>query len=73
VRSAKRSSPGDLDEYLQATPQMPVIPDPGETGDDFSQRWDEEQYANFRNRVRSYAEKIRAACEEVDDEQSLAL
>ncbi len=63
---------GDLDEYLQATPQMPVIPDPGGTGDDFSQRWDETQYSNFRNRVHSYAEKIRAACE-ADEEHSLAL
>ncbi len=63
---------GDLDAYLQATPLLPVILDPGGTGDDFAQRWDQDQYANFRARVHRYSEKITEAYLEEDEDTSLA-
>jgi hypothetical protein len=62
----------DLDVYLQATPLLPVILDPGGTGDDFAQRWDQDQYTNFRTRVHRYCEKVTEAYEESDEAASLA-
>jgi hypothetical protein len=61
----------DLDEYLQQNPTMPVILDPGGTGEDFSQRWDQDGYANFRNKIHHYAGKIRAAYDDTSVASSL--
>lgn len=62
----------DLDTYLQAHEELPVIPDPGGTGEDYSYRWDQSQYANFRNRLHRYTELVREAYDEEDDEKSVA-
>ena len=62
----------DLNTYLQANEFMPVISDPGGTGDDFSQRWDRERYANFRNKIQFYAGKIEEAYDETDKDKCLA-
>ena len=64
---------GDLDTYLQLNPTLQVIQDPGGTGEDFSQRWDQEGYANFRNWIHYYADKVVAAYNETDRDTSLAL
>lgn len=45
----------DLDSYLQLHPNLPAIPDPSGTGENFSERWDQEQYANFRNKIHDYS------------------
>ena len=63
----------DLDGYLQMTPLLPVIADPGGTGDDFAQRWDQEQYSNFRSRVHRYCEKVTEAYIAADEAVSVAL
>jgi len=54
---------GDLDDYLQANPTLPAIYDPAGTGRDFSERWDQDGYANFRIQIHRYAGKMRAAYE----------
>jgi hypothetical protein len=60
----------DLDSYLQANPYLPVIADPGGTGEDFSHRWHQDQYSNFRTRISRYSELMWEAFEEPDDEKS---
>jgi hypothetical protein len=61
---------GDLDAYLQANPYMPVISDPGGTGEDFSHRWDQAQYENFRTRINRYAELMYEAFSEADAQKA---
>lgn len=55
-----------LDAYLQANPVMPTIADPSGTGENFSDRWDQDGYSNFRDKIHYYAAKIDAACHESD-------
>ncbi|SDT80368.1 SMODS domain-containing nucleotidyltransferase [Actinoplanes derwentensis] len=62
----------DLDAYLQANYWMPPIYDPAGTGQDFSQRWDQDEYANFRRQIHSYTAKVRDAYDEPDQAKSLA-
>jgi Second Messenger Oligonucleotide or Dinucleotide Synthetase domain/Adenylyl/Guanylyl and SMODS C-terminal sensor domain len=62
----------DLDTYLQANYWMPVISDPAGTGQDFSQRWDQDGYANFRAQIHFYAGKVREAYDETSWTKSLA-
>jgi len=63
----------DLNAWLQANVTMPVIEDPSCPGISFNHRWDEAQYANFRNQIRGYATRIRSAYEEADKARSLRL
>jgi len=62
----------DLDDYLQARPLLPAIYDPAGTGQDFSERWDQESYANFRTQIHYYAGKIREAYDKPDRNKSVA-
>ena len=62
----------DLDGYLQARPLLPPIWDPAGTGQDFSHRWDQIGYANFRKQIHYYAGKIREAYDELDKGKSIA-
>lgn len=64
---------GKLKEYVQEHELIPTILDPGETGENFSDRWDQGGWTNFRNRIISYADKINAAYYEPDKERSLRL
>ena len=54
----------DLDEWLQARPYKPHLPNPNGDGTDFDHRWTQETYANFRERIHSIAAKMRAAYDE---------
>jgi hypothetical protein len=63
----------DLDTYLQANYWMPAIYDPAGTGQDFSKRWDQDGYANFRKQIHYYAGKVREAYDETDKVKSIAL
>lgn len=63
----------DLDRYLQANPYLPHIPDPSCPGEDFNHRWDQDGYANFRDRLHYYVGKIETAYDETDKAKSLAL
>jgi hypothetical protein len=60
----------DLDAYLQANPYMPVILDPGGTGEDFSHRWDQAQYENFRRRMNRYSDLMWEASSEADAQKA---
>lgn len=62
-----------LNEYLQANETMPLLTDPSCTTQDFNHRWDQDEYANFRNKIKYYSEKINEAYEEEDKVKSLEL
>lgn len=63
----------DLDRYLQANPYLPLIADPSCPGENFNHRWDQDGYANFRDKLHYYVGKIEAAYAEEDKTKSLAL
>ena len=62
----------DLDKYLQMNSYLPPLWDPAGTGQDFSQRWNQEGYSNFRKQINHYAKKIRDAYDESDKANSVA-
>ena len=45
-----------MDTYLQQHPNMPTIKNPVLSTEEFNRHWDQRRYANFRNRVQSYAQ-----------------
>lgn len=61
----------DLDTYLQAHSYLPLIWDPAGTGREFSKRWNQDGYANFRKKIHDYAIKSRAAYDEAEKMASL--
>lgn len=63
----------DLDDWLQARPNKPSIPDPSGTGLTFDHRWDDTSYLHFRDRMHSYCDMIAAAYHETDEDESLRL
>lgn len=63
----------DLNDYLQSNPSMPSVDDPSCPGQNFNHRWNENQYQNFRNRVKLYHDWARAAFDEIDRAESIRL
>ncbi len=63
----------DLDEWLQARPNKPSIPDPSGSGVAFDHRWDQTTYSYFRDRIHAHAAEIEDAYEEGDKERSVRL
>lgn len=61
----------DLDIYLQDHVEMPQIEDPGCAGETYNHRWNQEQYANYRKWIHTYAAWIEDAYEERDREESI--
>jgi hypothetical protein len=61
----------DLDDWLWARPDKPVIMDPAGTGTSFDHRWTPETYAYFRARIHVHAAEIKAAYEETDFGESV--
>lgn len=51
----------DLDAWLQARPWLPPLTDPSCPSQNFHDRWNQEEYANFRNKIHDYAAKARNA------------
>jgi hypothetical protein len=64
---------GDLDDWLQARPIKPSIPDPSGSGTTFDHRWTQETYGYFRERIHTHAAEIRDAYEEDDKDRSVKL
>lgn len=60
----------DLNDYLQANPMMPSIDDPSCATENFNHRWDQEEYENFRNQIKTYTEWAHDAYHELDSEES---
>ena len=50
-----------MNDYLQQHPSVPVIRNPVLPKEDFARHWDQRRYANFRNRVKSYAQTVKQA------------
>ncbi len=71
--------PTTLHTLLQALAKslpesMPAVMDPAGTGDNFTDRYkDEWNYRNFRERIISYADKVKQAYIETDREKSIRL
>jgi hypothetical protein len=72
VPTALKNITADLDEWLQLYPYMPTISDPSCPGTTFNHRWDQDQYANFRNQIHRYAAWIGDANDEPDHDKSVA-
>lgn len=70
VPTALKSIVGSLDDYLQANPTMPSIDDPSEPTENFNHRWNQVEYANFRNKINVYRGWIDEAFDEEDAEES---
>lgn len=62
----------DLDTYLQDHETLPAIYDPAGTWQDFSLRWDQAGYTNFRTWIHYYAAKARSAFDATDKAASLS-
>jgi hypothetical protein len=62
----------DLDEWLQANPIKPSIPDPSGSGVTFDHRWDQTTYSYFRDRIHAHAAEIQAAYDEADKDTSVS-
>ncbi len=71
VPTTLRSVMNRLSDYVEARSTLPSIMDPAGTGENFSDRWDQDGYANFRSWMTYYARKIEAAYLEPDKEASI--
>ena len=50
-----------MSDYLQQHPNMPEIKNPVLPTENFNRHWDQRRYANFRNRIQSYAQTAQRA------------
>ena len=50
-----------MNDYLQQHPNMPKIRNPVLPTEDFNRHWDQRRYANFRDRIKSYAQTAKQA------------
>ena len=71
VPSTLRTVMNHLSEYVQANQAIPVILDPSGTDENFSDRWDQDGWANFRTWMMHYAVKIDEAYKETELDASL--
>lgn len=62
-----------LDDYVQMHTIMPTIADPSCPGETFNHRWDQDEYANFRNCLHRYAGIITDAFNAPDKDTSVTL
>ena len=62
-----------MNDYLQQHPDMPKIKNPVLATENFNRHWDQRKYANFRDRVQSYAETARQAKAEPSSEKAIRL
>ena len=60
-----------LDDFLQARPMMPDIPNPALPSETFTRHWDQDRYERFRDMISSYAKKIQEAYSEEDEQASV--
>lgn len=60
-----------LNNYLQSNYFMPHIYNPIMPEEDFMRNWTQEQYSNFRNKIKSLTEKTNDAYNEPDQSKSI--
>ncbi|MFZ5655807.1 MAG: SMODS domain-containing nucleotidyltransferase [Pseudomonadota bacterium] len=70
--SALRTLVGRLDDWLQARPTVPVVPNPVMSSENQASAWTPTQYANFRNQVNRYRGWIDDAYVEEDAARSIS-
>lgn len=71
VPTALRTLFGRLDDWLQARPRMPSVPNPVLASEDLNRHWDQRQYANFRLMIHKYRGWIDDAYAEEKRDESL--
>lgn len=62
---------GRLDDWLQARPNLPAVPNPKLPQEDQASCWDQSQYSNFRDMVNLYRGWIDDAYAEEDRDESI--
>lgn len=62
---------GRLDDWLQARPNVPTVPNPELPQEDQAGGWDQTQYSNFRDKVNLYRGWIDDAFAEQDRDESI--
>lgn len=62
-----------MDQYLQRHKTMPSIKNPVLPSETFDRHWDQDKYANFRQRMHENARKARQAYDSGDKETSIKL
>ena len=62
-----------MNDYLQRHSNMPEIKNPVLPAENFNRHWDQRRYANFRNRVQSYARTAKQAKAEPSAEKAVKL
>lgn len=62
---------GRLDDWLQARPNVPTVPNPKLPQEDQAAGWDQTQYSNFRDKVNLYRGWIDDAFAEEDRNESI--
>jgi len=62
---------GRLDDWLQARPNVPTVPNPKLPQEDQASGWDQNQYGNFRDKVNLYRGWIDDAFAEEDRDESI--
>ena len=60
-----------MNDYLQQHPSMPEIKNPVLPTENFNRHWDQRRYANFRNRIQSYAATAKRAKAEPSAEKAV--
>ncbi|MBK0382874.1 hypothetical protein I5M32_07865 [Pedobacter sp. SD-b] len=61
-----------LKSYVESNYYMPTIADPGETEENFGDRWDQAGWAIFRSKMIYYSDKITDAYEETELDKSVS-
>ena len=62
-----------MNDHLQQHPNMPEIKNPVLPTENFNRHWDQRRYANFRNRVQSYAQTAKQAKVEPSADRAIKL
>lgn len=60
----------DLDNWMDANPSLPPIPDPSGANNDFGHRWNQDSYDNLKAKVKTIAADARAALDADGTDQS---
>lgn len=62
---------GRLDDWLQARPNVPMVPNPKLPQEDQASGWDQVKYSNFRDKINLYRGWIDDAYAEADRDESI--
>lgn len=60
-----------LNDYLQSNYFLPVIVNPKMPSESFTRNWTQNQYSNFRDKIKTLVEKTNLAYNEEDQEKSI--